>query len=814
MRPSLLCLLLCGFAARAAAQSNAELVTNGAYTRSHDYDLVHQLIEVRDFDWDSTTFTGSVTTTLIARRPGLDSVILDAGKLLTIRRVMGAGTRTLRFARHGDTLVVYPAKAVAFHDTTRFTIDYRGRVNNGKGLTFITPEGRAHRPQQIWSQGEDMDNHYWFPTYDFPNDKMTWELRATVPAGYTVVSNGRLVFDRRNPGGTHTVAWRQDLPSATYLVSLVVAPLVRLGDTWRGVPVDYYVYREDSALARRLFGVTPDMIDVYSRLTGIKYPWAKYAQTTVADFFGGMENVSATTLVDFLPDESAYRDRPWYQWILIPHELAHQWFGDYATTENWANMWLNEGFAEFLPGQYWGAKLGPRAEDDYYVDEYTQFMGIDGRRRMPLAARASNNIYPKGALVLRMLQRYLGPERFWASLHTYLTRNALGNATSDDLRQAVLAATGENLDWFWDQWVYQAGYPELTVAAAYDTAGKRLVLSVKQTQVDTATADSTGLKFTTPAVFRMPVTIRVGTAAGDVVRRVVLDAREQTVALDGVASPPTMVVFDDGNAVLKTLTFDEPTAWLATQLKRDPDLWNRFWVIRQLTGRGADTAAARALADAATGADYFLTRAQAVEALAAFPPGRAVPVLERAVRDTSAAVRESALGALGELGGERAIALARAALSNDPSYQVRAAAVSTLARTDSAHRRAVIAEGLGLSSYQESIRVAALGAIVQTNDTTFIDSVEGLLNQLRTAARVLAALANRGSVRALDVLSRHLDDERPYVRRSVLQAFQSSVRPDLAVARLRAVQDKLKYPDTRKTAGSLLERLEQRQPSE
>src|SRR5207247_2119585 len=113
-------------------------------------------------------------------------------------------------------------------------------------------------------------------------------------------------------------------------------------------------------------------------------------------------------------------------------------------TQNWANMWLNEGFAEFLPGQYWGAKLGPRAEDDYYVDEYTQFMGIDGRRRMPLAARASNNIYPKGALVLRMLQRYLGPERFWASLHTYLTRNALGNATSDDLRQAVLAATGEN----------------------------------------------------------------------------------------------------------------------------------------------------------------------------------------------------------------------------------------------------------------------------------------------------------------------------------------------------------------------------------
>src|SRR6266702_4755611 len=125
------------------------------------------------------------------------------------------------------------------------------------------------------------------------------------------------------------------------------------------------------------------MIDTYARLTGVKYPWAKYAQTTVADFFGGMENVSATTLIDGVPDDRAYLDRPWYQWILIPHELAHQWF------------------AEFRPGQYWGVKLGRRAEDDYYLDEYRQYRQIDAQRRMPLAALGSNNIYPKGALVLR-----------------------------------------------------------------------------------------------------------------------------------------------------------------------------------------------------------------------------------------------------------------------------------------------------------------------------------------------------------------------------------------------------------------------------
>src|SRR5881397_4455186 len=245
MRLALSCAVLLALAAPVAAQSNAERVVNDAYTRSHDYDLVHQRIEVRNFDWDSTSLDGRVTTTLVALRPGLDSVILDAGKRLVVSRVVDARGASLRSAAHGDTLVVYPARPLAFRDTLRYTIDYHARIENGRGLTFITPEGRAHRPRQIWSQGEDHDNHLWFPTYDFPNDKMTWELLATVPAEYAVVSNGRLVSDRKSPGGVHTVTWRQDQPSATYLVSLIVAPLLKFADAWRGVPVDYYVYRAD-----------------------------------------------------------------------------------------------------------------------------------------------------------------------------------------------------------------------------------------------------------------------------------------------------------------------------------------------------------------------------------------------------------------------------------------------------------------------------------------------------------------------------------------------------------------------------------------
>ncbi|PYP02765.1 MAG: hypothetical protein DMD57_10185 [Gemmatimonadetes bacterium] len=812
MRPQLTCAALLALAAPVAAQSNVERVTNDAYARSHDYDLVHQRIEIRNFDWDSTSLDGRVTTTLVALRPGLDSVILDAGKRLVVSRVVDARGATLRSSAHGDTLVVYPGRPVAFRDTLRFSIDYHARIDNGRGLTFIEPEGREHRPQQIWSQGEDHDNHFWFPTYDFPNDKMTWELAATVPRQYTVVSNGRLVADRKNPDGTHTVTWRQDPRSATYLVSLVVAPLVRLADTWRGIPVEYYVYAADSSRARRLFGVTPDMIDVYSRLTGVRYPWAKYAQTTVADFFGGMENVSATTLIDWLPDERAYLDRPWYQWILIPHELAHQWFGDYVTLENWANMWLNEGFAEFLPGQYWRVKLGPHAEDDYYLDEYRQYLQIDRRKSMALAALGSNNVYPKGALVLRMLLRYLGPERFWASLQAYLTRHALGNATSDDLRQAVLDATGENLDWFWNQWIYAAGHPRFVVTAAYDTAARKLTLTVKQAQPDSGKADSTGLRFETPKVFRMPVAIRLGTAGGsgggDVVRRVELTAREQTIEIPELPGAPTMVVFDDGNTILKELTFDQPTSWLATQLKRDPDLWNRQWAIEQLAHRPGDAAAVAALAEAATASDYFRTRAAAVEALGELPAASAAAPLAAALRDTSAQVRRAAVAALGQLGGARAADLARTTFHDDPSYEVRAAALTALVRADSTASDSAIAWGLATPSYQDVVQEAAYRLIAQMGDTGAIPRVESLLATDHFAAHVLAALAARGSAHALDVLAVHLNDDRRAVRRWVVEAFQFTLPRQLGIPRLQGAAGTLKYPDTRKDVEGALQRLQ------
>jgi aminopeptidase N len=165
------------------------------------------------------------------------------------------------------------------------------------------------------------------------------------------VSNGRHVKDRKGPDNTHTVEWAQEQPASSYLVSLVAAPLVKLSDKWRKVPLAYYVAPADSARARVVFSMTPRVLGVYEQLLGVPFPWAKYAQVTVADYFGGMENVSATTLADWIPDRLALLDAPWYTKILIPHEAAHNWFGNYVTTANWASYWLNEGFAQFMVGR-------------------------------------------------------------------------------------------------------------------------------------------------------------------------------------------------------------------------------------------------------------------------------------------------------------------------------------------------------------------------------------------------------------------------------------------------------------------------------
>jgi len=309
------------------------------------------------------------------------------------------------------------------------------------------------------------------------------------------------------------------------------------------------------------------------------------------------------------------------------------------------------------------------------------------------------------------------------------------------------------------------------VTSSYDAAAHRVVLSVKQTQRDSLKADSTGLRYVIPDAFTMPVAVRVGTTGGDVVRRAWIRQREDSIVVASVMSAPTMIVFDDGNQILKSLTFDQPTAALAAQLDHDANLWDREWVLTQLVKRPADAAAAAAIARAATSSDYWLTRQVAVTGLSAFPADAAIPALTTSLHDTSAQVRASAAAELGNVKDPRAIGLARAAWQSDMSYSVRASALTALARLDTAGRPALLRQALAVPSYRDAIQNAALTSILRANDTTFIPDMQRLVGDQPLPMRVLGTFAARGSGHALDLVTANLDDSRSWVRIWALYAF-------------------------------------------
>src|SRR4051812_37144396 len=214
---------------------------------------------------------------------------------------------------------------------------------------------------------------------------------------------------------------------------------------------------------------------------------------------------------------------------------------------------------------------------------------------------------------------------------------------------------------------------------------------------------------------------------------------------------------------------------LATPLARDPNLWNRSWVIQQLSRRVNDSLAQVALSRAVRTGEYYRIRAEAALGLSQFPAASALPPLEAAMRDTSATVRERAVEALGSVGGDKALALVIAAWKHDASYEVRASALAAVAALDSAGSKELVRTGLSIPSYRDVIQNAAIDAAVAAPDSAIVDGLEKILGDQRGAALALATLARRGDNRALTALVRHKDDQRAWVRRWVLDAIDQQV---------------------------------------
>lgn len=433
---------------------------------ARDYDLLNVEWHVT-LDFDHAGLTGDVTNTIRPLQSGLAVARFDFGPA-DISAITVNG-KDATYHRDGEGLFVdlggpEPVKPIK--------VEVRYSMHPTAGAYFI-PGSRAfpgHTPV-AYTQGEMEDNRYWIPTYDFPDNKATTDGYITVPAGYKVLSNGRLVSDKVD-GTLETWHWKQDLPMSTYLISFVAGPYDVGHDHWGKMDVSYWVPEGLLDWGKAAFGGTDKLIDFYSKITGFKYPWAKFAQTAVPDFmFGGMENTSAVTQTIgalFPPSDAPVENSSG----LVAHELAHQWFGDTVTCADWSHAWLNEGFATFMPS-FWVRES--EGEDAFERSRYGTLQGglqahsfqkrpvVYSDYELPID-NFGGFIYAGGASRLFMLMDKLGEPAFWKGVNAYLEEYKFKPVTTDDFFHAMSKSSGVDLTTFEKQWLYTPAAPHVTMS--------------------------------------------------------------------------------------------------------------------------------------------------------------------------------------------------------------------------------------------------------------------------------------------------------------------------------------------------------------
>jgi aminopeptidase N len=749
------------------------------YVPSHDYDQRHIALDLR-FDWEREQAEGTATITFTPLRADLSRVEFDAGNMTfsSVRLASGTPLKYESDATH-EKLSVTLDRAYQPSDVLTVVISYHtngtetrpGLPGFGSGLHFIKPTSdNPKRPRQIWSQGEAEQNHFWFPCYDHPNDFATTEINATVEKPLTVISNGRLVETKDNRDNTRTFHWKIDEPHATYLTSIVVGEYAAVEGSYAGVPVISYVYPNEAAEGRLTTKRLPDMVKFFSEATGVKYPYAKYAQTMTEDFGGGMENISATTQTErMIHDARAELDQT--SDSLESHELAHQWFGDYVTCRSWSEVWLNESFATYFQALWDEHSLG--RDDFLYLDvkgNQDQYLAAWSRgQRRPVVTKNYANpeavfdtyAYPRGGAVLHMLRRQLGDRDWWRAINHYLTKYAHQPVETEQFRVAVEEATGQSMDRFFDQWVYRMGHPVFRVTEAYDAAEKTLKLTVRQEQkVDPNSS------YPQVSLFQVPLDVEIGAGGATRVEHILIEPKEEQTFTFTVAAEPQLVDFDYGGAVIKELKFDKSTDALAYQLANDADVLGRVWALGQLSARARDKATAEAdmkravaaLVSALAGDKFWGVRVESAGALkdAAKEPSAHAALLA-ATKDADARVRARAVSSLAAL-KETALAPVFQQLLGDRSYGVVRAAALALGETKSAAAYDPLAKLLDEPSWRDTVRAAGLEGLAALGDRRALDAAlryaaAGNPENVRAAAVALLGAVGGGDQRAFQAVS-------------------------------------------------------------
>ncbi|MGB3299809.1 MAG: M1 family metallopeptidase [Phormidesmis sp.] len=819
------------------------------------------------FDIPNKSYSGTCKVRIAPVADGLTSLTMDAVDL----KIEGVkvGSTQQPFEYDGEQLQVSLKKPTEYGESFTLTIDYANE-NPQRGIYFVGPDKHyPDKPTQVWTQGEDEDSRFWFPCFDYPGQLATSEIRVKVPKKFMAVSNGELISTEAE-GDDKIYHWKLDKVHPSYLMALAIGSFDEIKDEWNGRPVSYYFEKGRKAEAKLTMGKTPQMMAALSRWFGYDYPFSNYDQVCVSDFiFGGMENTTTTLLTDrCLIDKRAALDNERAE-TLVAHELAHQWFGDLVVINHWSQAWVKEGAATYSEVLWVEETLGKEEALYYHLNHARAYLSEDkSRYRRPLVTHIyreaielyDRHIYEKGSCVYHMIRMEVGDELFTRALSTLLTDNAHSTVETIDLLRAIDKATGRNLRFLFDQYVYRGGHPDYKIGYSWDGESNLAKLTITQTQVED------GKSQVQEGLFDLKVPIGFGyTNKGKETEvktvKVRVHEREQALYFP-LEKKPDFISFDVGNHLLKTVELTYPVAELKSQLAYDPDSISRLYAAEALAKKGSLEAVA-ALEESLIKDAFWAVRAEVAEQLGEVQLAQAEAALIKGLKDKHPKVRRAVVTALGGVKTTDSYkALKSVVDKGDESYYVEATAARSIGKIGSATIEGkdrekktlklldtvlkeregwneVVRSGAiaGLSHFKSStaalelllpytelgvpqalrlVAISSLGAISLGQEKLaverILDRLEALsrenffLTQVATVS-ALAKMEVPGAVKILRGLAEHSPDGRVKRRADeAAQKVQKRVGSDRAIADLRQELDEVKT--TNKDLKSRLENLE------
>jgi aminopeptidase N len=504
---------------------------------------------------------GEVTINAKSKSASLDQITIDLQNALTTDSIK-IGNKKLTFVHQSNQILIKLDKIYTENQLISFVIYYHGIPGSSGFDSFVFGTHNNSKDLAIWSLSEPYGSPDWFPCKNSVDDKAdSSDVWITGDKYFTSVSNGILEKTVDNPDGTRTFQWKNRYPIAQYLISIAMSNYTLYQnqfafDGQTSMPITHYIYPESLTTTNKLaLDKTTFMLDLFSKKFGL-YPFVKekYGHAQFG-WGGGMEHQTCTSLT--IP-ASGFE-------TLIAHELTHQWFGDKITCKNWESIWLNEGFASYGECVYTEAVGGKSAYDAYIKGFMTSAKTAKGTIYVQNVTNineifSSARTYRKGASVLHMLRGIVGDDKFFKILQSYTaSKNAYGNAVTEDFQAIAEQVYGQKLDYFFKQWIFGENYPKYK----FSWSSQPLADGTFKVKADISQNQNT-----MPTFFTMPIQLSIPVGLGDTTITIFNDKQSQTFEFI-LKSKPTIVNFDPNNLILKDLE-------TVAVLSNEPQVFDNF----------------------------------------------------------------------------------------------------------------------------------------------------------------------------------------------------------------------------------------------